>query len=659
VFGAVLFREVAERWLLLVGAEAVGFFPLLVPFLPGVQSGFSAEFRAGVALALCFTVAAVLAVTLGASVLAGELAEGRLGFYFSRPIAGWAVWAGKLAGVAVLSIGSALLVLLPTLVVDRRLELGMPWWMDTPWTRHVPPFVGILAAGCVLLLLFSHLVSSMVRSRSPWLLLDLGAALAAAALFWSIRQTLWREGAIDAFFWGLGGLVLLVTVAAAVASAVQVTRGRTDARRAHRLLSLTFWSGVGIATAAFAIFSHWVVDVSPSDLRAFEAVLSPAASTWIGVRGPAVHRGAYFPAFLFDTATGRSLKISGSPIDRFWWLQPVFSSDGSAAAWLEGGAGGYELKTLDLTRPGARPAATAVAFESWPDRMALSPHGRLLAAVHDGVLTVDDLEARRMVTSVPVALASEQGLKMRFTDDRHLRLYQALFERPERSETPAERKEKPERLWRLTAFDLDPVDLGPGHGKLIRVGGIEVTGNWFFWSVSPDGWHVALRAMEGPFRLGDLRTGAILATLPRSPEGGMATFLSDGRLILDQRNGDGTTLRLLGKDGAELRQFAFPSVRVAVGGEVQPGRLAMATTPRGTFAEPAAWSAFLLNLDNGRAAPLGAGLLPVMRDLSLFDRGAGNPQSVGARLFLRTGGDLLLLDPATGRLRTVLRIHGG
>src|SRR6185369_7437791 len=404
VFGAVLFREVAERWLLLVGAEAVGFFPLLVPFLPGVQSGFSAEFRAGVALALCFTVAAVLAVTLGASVLAGELAEGRLGFYFSRPIAGWAVWAGKLAGVAVLSIGSALLVLLPTLVVDRRLELGMPWWMDTPWTRHVPPFVGILAAGCVLLLLFSHLVSSMVRSRSPWLLLDLGAALAAAALFWSIRQTLWREGAIDAFFWGLGGLVLLVTVAAAVASAVQVTRGRTDARRAHRLLSLTFWSGVGIATAAFAIFSHWVVDVSPSDLRAFEAVLSPAASTWIGVRGPAVHRGAYFPAFLFDTATGRSLKISGSPIDRFWWLQPVFSSDGSAAAWLEGGAGGYELKTLDLTRPGARPAATAVAFESWPDRMALSPHGRLLAAVHDGVLTVDDLEARRMVTSVPVAL---------------------------------------------------------------------------------------------------------------------------------------------------------------------------------------------------------------------------------------------------------------
>jgi hypothetical protein len=642
---------VAERWLLLVGAEAVGFFPLLVPFLPGVQGGFSAEFRAGTALALCFTVAAVLAVTLGASVLAGELAEGRLAFYFARPIAGWAVWAGKLAGAAVLSIGAALLVLLPTLVVDERIELGMPWWMDSARIRHVPAFVGVLAAGCILLLLLSHLVSSMVRSRSPWLLLDLGAALTAAGLFWGIRQTLWREGAFGAFYWGLGGFILLLAAAAAAASAVQVTRGRTDARRAHRLLSLTFWSGLGIAIAGFAAYSRWVLAVSPGDLWSFEAVLSPPAGTWIGLRGPAVHRGLYFPAFLFDTASGRSLKIGASPMDRFWWLQPVFSPDGRRAAWLEAGSSGYELKMLDLARPGARPAATAVAFEEWPDRMALSPGGRLLAAVHGTVLTVDDLEARRLVASVPLTVAGgEQRVQMRFLDEQHLRVYQVESERVERSA----RQEKPERLWRLTALDLEP-----GHGRLLRSGSIEVPGDWMFWTVGPDGWHVALRTMNAPLRLGDLRTGTVLATLPLNAEGGTATFLADGRLLLDQRTAEGSTLRVLDREGAELRQIAFPALRAAVGGEVQPGRLVMATTRRGSFGDPAGWSAFVLNLDNGQTTPVGPDLLPVVRDVSLFDRGTVRPEAIGSRLFLGKGGSLVLFDPATGHLRTLLRLHGG
>jgi len=644
-FLALLVREVAERWLLLAGAVALGFFPLLVPFLPGVQGGVSAEFRTGTALALCFTVAAVLAVTLGASVIAGDLAEGRLGFYFARPVAGWAVWAGKLAAAAVLSIGAALLVLLPTLVVDHRIELGMPWWLDTPWTRHVVPFVGVLAAGCVLLLLLSHLVSTMVRSRSPWLLLDLAAALIAAASFWSIRQTLLREGAVGAFFWGLGGFIALLTAAAAAASAVQVTCGRTDARRAHRLLSLTFWSGLGVATAGFAVYSRWVVDVSPSDLVSFEAVLSPPAGTWIGLRGPAVRRGFFFPAFLFDTASGRSLKIGSSPTDRFWWLQPVFSSDGGHAAWLEAAASGYELKTLDLTRPAARPAATAVSFDDWPDRMALSPHGRLLAAVHGRALTVDDLEARRLVASVPLGVSGEQRLQMRFTDDRHLRLYQEV----------SEWVEKPERLSHLSVFDLDP-----GHGRLVRVGGIDIPGDVVGSTIGPDGWRVALRFWSGPFRLADLRTGTVVATLPLSEEAVVPRFLADGRLLLDQRTADGAILRLLDKDGAEIRRFAFPALRVAVGGEIQPGRLVLATTSlRGSFADLAGWSAVLLNLEDGRTAPIGHDLIPAFRDLSPFDRGASNPESLGPRLFLRKDGALVLLDPTTGHLRTVLHAHGG
>ncbi|HEX3528973.1 MAG TPA: hypothetical protein VH988_18090 [Thermoanaerobaculia bacterium] len=647
-FLALLVREVAERWLLLAGAVAVGFFPLLVPLLPGVPGGSSVETRAGIALALCLTVNVVLAVILGASVIAGELAERRLGFYFSRPVAGWAVWAGKLAGAAVLSIGAALLVLLPTLVVDHRIELNtpMPWWIGSAWIGRVPPFAGVLVSVCLLLLLLSHLVSTMVRSRSPWLLLDLAAALTAAALFWSSRQTLANARAVDALGWGLAAFTILLAAAAALASAIQVTCGRTDARRSHRLLSLVFWSGLGVVTAGFAVYAHWVVDVSPADLQSFEAVLAAPSGPWVGLRGPALRRGNYFPSFLFDTTSGRAFKIGTSPADRFWWQQPVFSADGSHAAWLEVVAGGYELRALDLSRTG-RPVASTVSFADWSARLALSPRGRLLAAVQGSVLTVDDLEARRLVASIPLGATDDQRFQVRFLDDRHLRLYEEVSER-----SPGGAP-----VWRLSAFDLD---LDAGHGRLIRTGGIELPGGRpYYWTIGPDGWRLVLRSQSGPILLADLRTGTLVATLPRCGVGSLAVFLADGRLLLDQRSAGGAMLCLLDRDGAELRRMSFPGLRVAVGGEVQPGRLAMATAPQGSLADPAGWSAFLLDLDTGQRVSIGPDLLPTLRDLTPFDRGAASPQSIGPRLFLKKGGELVLLDPATGHLRTLLHIYRG
>src|SRR5262249_20248916 len=156
-------------------------------------------------------------------------------FYFARPIAGWAVWAGKLAGAAVLSVSAALLVLLPTLLVDRRIELGLPFWMTGPSIGHAPVFLGLLLTGWLLLLLLRHVMTSMARSRSPCLFLDLAAMLAVTALVWSVRQTLLREWAFNAYLWGIAGFSVALAVSAVVASAIQVTRGRTDVRRSHRL----------------------------------------------------------------------------------------------------------------------------------------------------------------------------------------------------------------------------------------------------------------------------------------------------------------------------------------------------------------------------------------------------------------------------------------
>jgi hypothetical protein len=634
---AVLCREIAERRLLLLGAAVMGLFPLLMPFLPGVDGRYSTDLRAGTAFALCFVVAAVLAVTLGSSVIAGELAERRLGFYFARPIAGWSIWAGKLAGASVLCLGAGFLVLLPTLLVNPRIELGTPAWMGGAWIHGVPVFLPALAAGCATIVLLSHLVSTMVRSRSPWLLLDLGAALAVAALFWSARQVLLREGAEAAWLRGLAGFVTALVAAALVASAIQVTRGRTDPRRGHRLLSLTFWAALGAAAAGLAAFSHWVVTVSPRDLAALEVVLPSPAGPWIGLRGPAAGRGDYFPAFLLDIASGRSVKSGVSPAYRFWWLQPVFAPDGSRAAWVEGRAGSFDLRLLDLTRPGARPTASAVSFGEWPLRMALSPGGRLFASLQSSSLTVDDLATGRLLAAVPLAVSFEEDFQLRFADDGHLRVYQASSERaPGGGAT-----------WQLAVLDLEP-----GHGRLDRVGGIKVPGSSMRWALSRDGRRAALLPRSGgPVLLADLGTGTVIATLPSQADVVSATFLTDGRLLLDERTLGSVTLRVMGQDGAEQRRFPFPMPRLVFGGEVGPGLLTLGTTARGSYADPAGWTSFLLNLDDGRTTPIGQGLIPV-------SRGAVGPPSLGPRLFLRTGGELVYLDPATGRLRTVLHVHG-
>jgi hypothetical protein len=621
---AVLCREIAERRLLLLAAALVGLVPLAVPFLPGAAGSDPGEIRAGTALALCFVVTAVLALILGATVIAGDLSERRLGFYFSRPLAGWAIWAGKLAGAAFLCTGAALLVLLPALLLDPRIEIGASWWVRDAWIHDVPTFFVALAAGTTLALLVVHVASTMVRSRSSWLLLDLAAAFTVAAVVWSERQRLLRESAATASVWGLMSFLAALAVVSLVAGAVQVTRGRTDLRRGHRLLSLTFWSGMGLAALSFVAYANWVVDVTPRNLVRVGSLLPPPSGTWIGLRGPVAGRGDYSPAFLFDVASGRSVRIGSAP-EYWWWLQPVFSPDGTRAAWLEAAGGGLDLKVLDLTRPTARPAATRVAFDSWPSRMALSPGGTRLAALVRASLTVTDVATGRLLSVEPFPEPDEEFFTMRFTPEGRLRVDERLH-----GSAPLSRV-------RFTALELDP-----GHGRLTLLGGVE-SPDVLEWIASRDGERVVARSRK-LFQLFVVRPGRLVAELPLRGELAGVLFLSDGRLLLDERLPAAAVLHLLDRDGGELRRFAFQATRLVIGGEVTPGRLTTAVrTPEG-------WNAFILDLDKSATLPLGRGLVPA-------GRGTG-PESVGPRLFVAGRGDLLLLDPVTNRLRTVLRTSG-
>lgn len=634
-FLAVLKRELHERRLLPVVALAAGLIPLALPWLPGTGRLGAAEVRSGTALGLCLVVTAVLALVLGGSVIARDLAEGRLGFYFSRPLSGWAVWAGKLAAAAVLTVGAGILVLLPALLtggVDVR-----SWWNGGEVFGSSVLAAGLAGLGILLLLLLSaHAVSVMVRSRSPWLLLDLLAAPLVGSLAMDIVRRLAREGAL-----GMVGILAMLAVAALVfallvGGAVQVVHGRTDLRRGHRFLSLTLWGVLLSFTLAGQAVAHWLVETSPRDLARIYELRPAPAGPWIGLSGPAEHRNGFVPAFLLDTRTGRSIRIR-SP----WGFSGlVFAADGSRVVWLEPEGGiirpsRLDLVRLDLRAPDPSPRGTTVSYDRFP-RLALSPDGRLLASLAGRRLTVEEVDGGRVLAVADVDTDSGSDDLLRFVGPSRLRLYLSWVHDALGSG------------WqhRVRIFELDPV--GEGKGGLRQVGHLEGQG-FPFWELSPDGRFLLLReARSRTLQVFDAVTGAPFATWAL-PDGRSlnANFLADGRVAV-RVTGDGwCELRVSAPDFSLVQSFRFPAARgLRLGGQPAPDRLIVAVSTRQDRGEPAGWEARVLDLATGGIRALGTDLLPAAP--------LTGPASAGSRLLLRGEHELVVLDPETGRERVVL-----
>jgi len=639
-FAAVFTREVVERRLLFLLGLA-GFVPFLLPLLEPSSLG-AAELRVASAFVLCGVVGGILALGLGGSVLARDLAERRLGFYFARPLSGWAIWAGKLAAALALCLSVGILVLLPALLFEAgaRSELkgfGAVWVLKA---------LALLAA----LVLLAHVVSIMVRSRSPWLAVDLAAAAVVGLLGWSAAERLIRAGMATMFVASESPLALVdrallaaapVALAAVLAgSAAQVLGGRTDLRRGHRLLSLTLWSLLSAGALGLEGYSRWLIAAEPADLMALEGIFAAPAGNAVEVQGPAVHRDGYRPVFLVDAESGRFSRLFPAP--QWEALRAVhFSGDGRSAVWFEFSATGPAvLVRLDLSRPGAQPVPTPLTFNGRAALLTLSPDGRRLAAVWGDRLVVEDLDSSRLLASVPVPPAYLWQSRLQFTDGGHVLYIHAGaggIGAPPRS---------------LQAIEVTELDLATGRQAVLgRTPPVESSA---FPELSPDGSHFLVHQPQEKLQLFSTR-GAVLAAELRS-SAQASGFLADGRIVaVEAGEGVGTAaagrqLALLSPDGAILRRFPFPGARaLRPGGEPFPGQLVLGVA---THAAPSLdhglgrWESRLLDLATGESRSLGRGLLP-MGAMS------AGPGSAGPRLFQRAGGRLVLLDLATGRERRV------
>ena len=649
-FIAVFEREIVERRLLLAAALILGLVPLLLPLLPGMPAVRPAELRGGTALGLALLLTLALAILLGGTVIVRDLAERRLGFYFARPLSGTAIWAGKLAAAAVLTVGTGLLVLLPTTLVGSPPDPS-GYWGTSPGVFQSGFDLAVAWLGILLLTLAAaHAVSVMVRSRSLWLLFDIVALGVTSSVAGTCLLSLARNGAGLPVWKGAGlgapvqGSTVLLNVEILVAlvallgltaaSGAQVTRGRTDLRRGHRALSIVLWSVLLPASLLLAGYTRWFLAASPEDLVSVQAAVGSPASPWLAVQGQAVHRGGYRPGFLFDVGSGRFVRagfgltsFEGPPLVRF-------SADGRRAAWLESSdarllvGNDLELRTLDLRRPGASPQPTRIFLRGGASAFALSPDGRRVAAVHDHRLTVDEIDSGRLLASVNLERDDYHEVRrLTFAGPDRVRLYTLDFTfAPQPS------------LSRGMFLAISELDVATG--RLTTTRKEELLDGLSTWIVGPSADRVLLRQRH-TLQLRDGATGKLIAEI--GGVGARASFLPDGRIAVLTRGTDGSDLRILDAvAGTELRQFHFPAVRTVLVAD-QPGPETVRVVTRGPEGS-APWQLRILDLATGENRPG-----PRLALTTLPFPGAGPWPSV------RGGDGMVWLDPTNARELVVLR----
>jgi hypothetical protein len=630
---AVTRREIVERRNVWVAAGVASLIPIVFPLVPGMQGEPAGEVQAITAFSLAGAFCAGLAIVLGASVVGRELADRRLGFYFSRPLSAFAIGAGKFFGALLLMFGSAFLVLLPATLLGRAALLQ---------PEETLPILLLVAAASVLVLFVIHALGLWFRSRSLLFVLDWALAGATAVMVAAAARALAREHATEALWRGLSAFAVIAFAGFVAGAFASVARGRTDIRAAHRALSATLWGILLTGTLLFALYSRWVLAATPRDLVAVEEVDAAPRGNWVKVSGTARGRGDYRPTFLLNTATGVSRKLQhpgGS-----WPL--AFSRDGKRAVWLDGlRQPPFALYTLDLEGPSAEPFRTSLLFGSRWISLCLSPDGRRIATLGQQggaarrLLSVYEIASGRLIGSATVAA----GGKVSFSTPDVVRVYAFVFPWPRAGEGHVE----------ISEFDL-PSKRIETTGRIDSLSGVVLL------RAEPSGRRILVHeSRKKEIRLHDGRTGGPLAVLSsgESITSRRAEFLSDGRIAVAEASADGARLRILGADGGEGTAVPLgPGVSIALAGEPASGKVIVVVRPApraATFDS----KILLVDISTGKARKIADGLFPVSAHAWWFAGDptlAPSPGSEAVKLFFGPGYSLVRLDPFTGARRTVV-----
>ncbi len=584
-------RELAEKRFVFLTAIAFALLALIVPFMPGIHAGErrNALAMASLIFSTAFTVG--LAAILGANIIGRELSDGRLSFYFSKPISAASIWFGKLIAATLLIVVSFAIIGSPALIAGFR-NVVQTW---TNLGDSLPAIRIILVTAAVFFLL-GHVIGTFVRSRSAWLVFDfVAAAICGTAIWWSGRSLL--LGFAVELTRRLALILSIFAVAAIIAAGYwQVARGRTDRKRSHLELSRFLWTALGCALLVLAGFTAWVTSVSFSDLIP-ESVDHSGSGAWAIIGGTAKHRHDYRASFLYHLSDGHAVRIAAlNP-----WSAPRFSGDERIASWLarapKSAMGELYIARLDSATP--QGVATGIPFTG---NYSLSNDGSRAAVEVGHVVTIYDLT--RLASLGSLRIADARFVSPLFLSNDLVRVY------AHGNGTRILEYDVAKRTFRQTG--QVPVDF-------FRVNR-EQTRALVFWK-------------RPTIEIRDAHSGDLLATANISASS--ARFLQDGRIVAVEGR---TTLHLLSADGALIRSIALPGQVQSPVFDIGGGRVVVVVEQSGQR-----WIDLVIDLEHGAILRTEKGLIPVYN-------GQG-PQL----LCNDAQRDLIVWNPATGEKRVILK----
>ncbi|MCU1229469.1 MAG: hypothetical protein JWO97_2353 [Acidobacteria bacterium] len=637
---AVARREIGEKAFVLIAACVLALVPFLVVLIPGVRQFDSHQVIATTAAFLSVGFAWGLAVILGATVVGRDLTERRLSFYFARPISAAAIWFGKMAASLLLVLASFTILFGPAIAVAMRA------WRKS-WDIELRFFLGGVIGISIVLLLLAHALSTMVRSRSPFVLFDFAMLIVIVLGTLGVILPL-----ISAFAHNLSIVVASAVGAAFILAMIgagwyQLAAGRVERRQSHRAMSLALWSSMAGVLVLAGIFVAWVLSAKPSDFVSLHDVEQPANGPWIVVGGEAKHRLDFRPTFLINTDDGSSRRIGGTyqlGMDAF------FSGDGKTAGWVTPTslrADRFELVLQRLT-PGAKSIETGIPVRPFSELSITDDGSRV--ATFDETTAIWDVAQRKLLGSFRLPRERVRRWLSFFSDARHLRLIAVLADEDRASR---------DHTIRILDYDI-------ARRALTVLGETHIMARNVGISANADGSLLILRAYETapghPFiRVIDGHTAAAVADIaePGPVPGGLYRILSN-RMLAVAKNGDrDSVIRFYTLDGTLQRELPLPGVnRMSVIGEVAPGKL-LVDAYRGPDVmrrdQMKFWSAMVIDSSTGSIVTRTNGLWPVSGDwYSGFSRDPRRHLVTAPPIFIDENRALVSWNPRTNARKIIL-----